>query len=655
MKVRLTALDPNVWTKNGSNIQQVGIFNELNAGVFLINPAQIAALGGTKSSQLSDSDFLSLRLSPSLDATAPAASHLNSAWTSNGWTVDNLQTFLNELKNWCENHFGVSSINEISADVDLILMQGKISNDAENTYTVALAYFGDQGADIGVEQILPVPSPALWLKADALTGLSEGSDVATWTASAGNNATGPADSASRPKYHSVGINAMPSIYFDGGDHMTVLNSDVATAHTVFFVAKRTGNGAGDAWRTPLSYYQPSSADRGAVHYIKPSTGYTASYPHYPVGSWYDDYSPGIALDETYMVCLPFKTGVWTLYRNGSSENSATASTYQSDIAGLVIGGQVNPYRRFQGYVSEVIVYAGVLTQSEREKVEGYLAHKWGLAAKLPANHPYKSNPPGPYAPAVAATLESTGMVLRLRGDAQAGADGATVTSVSNEATGVPSPTINGTITVAGNAANGHKGFRMGSGIFAFPHASGSNSMFTSANMTLFLVIKNWSPNSNNTQNVTGWGQFVLAHSVPGDSGWPKWVPFSIAGNAPTRQAIWSYENYLSGAYQLTNVYVSTACPTGDGVYVISHDTAVGTSVYLNNTLLYTITNAKPDLRTLNASGNTVIGGVAENVSASYGNAGRVDGTICEIVSYDSALGTVTREAIVTALRSYYGI
>lgn len=28
-------------------------------------------------------------------------------------------------------------------------------------------------------------------------------------------------------------------------------------------------------------------------------------------------------------------------------------------------------------------------------VEGYLAHKWGLTANLPSNHPYKVNPPAP--------------------------------------------------------------------------------------------------------------------------------------------------------------------------------------------------------------------------------------------------------------------
>lgn len=40
-----------------------------------------------------------------------------------------------------------------------------------------------------------------------------------------------------------------------------------------------------------------------------------------------------------------------------------------------------------------IAFAGALGQSDREKVEGYLAHKWSLTSSLPSGHPYKGNPP----------------------------------------------------------------------------------------------------------------------------------------------------------------------------------------------------------------------------------------------------------------------
>ena len=44
-------------------------------------------------------------------------------------------------------------------------------------------------------------------------------------------------------------------------------------------------------------------------------------------------------------------------------------------------------------VAESLWFKGVLTTEEHEKIEGYLAHKWGQTGSLPAGHPYKSNRP----------------------------------------------------------------------------------------------------------------------------------------------------------------------------------------------------------------------------------------------------------------------
>ncbi len=45
------------------------------------------------------------------------------------------------------------------------------------------------------------------------------------------------------------------------------------------------------------------------------------------------------------------------------------------------------------YISEIVLKQGAVTVDEKAKIEGYLAHKWGLAGNLPAGHPYKSAPP----------------------------------------------------------------------------------------------------------------------------------------------------------------------------------------------------------------------------------------------------------------------
>ena len=49
----------------------------------------------------------------------------------------------------------------------------------------------------------------------------------------------------------------------------------------------------------------------------------------------------------------------------------------------------------KGDVAEIIYVDGAVPTTTRQKLEGYLAHKWGLTASLPASHPYKTVGPTP--------------------------------------------------------------------------------------------------------------------------------------------------------------------------------------------------------------------------------------------------------------------
>ena len=48
---------------------------------------------------------------------------------------------------------------------------------------------------------------------------------------------------------------------------------------------------------------------------------------------------------------------------------------------------------FSGDIAEVLVYNQSVNSVNRQKIEGYLAHKWGLTSSLELIHPYSSNPP----------------------------------------------------------------------------------------------------------------------------------------------------------------------------------------------------------------------------------------------------------------------
>lgn len=96
-------------------------------------------------------------------------------------------------------------------------------------------------------------------------------------------------------------------------------------------------------------------------------------------------------------CAEFLYSVATLRNviNGTIDGSTTSfqtsgSTSNSNSAQLNVGG--NPYGNvfFGGDIGEVIIS---YISADREKLEGYLAWKWGLQNSLPVGHPYKNAAP----------------------------------------------------------------------------------------------------------------------------------------------------------------------------------------------------------------------------------------------------------------------
>jgi hypothetical protein len=77
-----------------------------------------------------------------------------------------------------------------------------------------------------------------------------------------------------------------------------------------------------------------------------------------------------------------------LMTNGVVIGSQAASNRNSSSLNNSIGGFLpqNVYSTF--FLREFFVYSRALTVSDYQQVEGYLAAKWGLQARLPASHPF---------------------------------------------------------------------------------------------------------------------------------------------------------------------------------------------------------------------------------------------------------------------------
>lgn len=119
-----------------------------------------------------------------------------------------------------------------------------------------------------------------------------------------------------------------------------------------------------------------------------------------------NYSPPVAATmtggpyngDTNIFCTVFDnpTDTVNIYVDGT--NAASSSSYTSNIGGsqtfYVFRGIGGSKRRVapKGAIAEVVLVEDCPAK-DRQTIEGYLAHKWGLEGNLPSNHPYRSLPP----------------------------------------------------------------------------------------------------------------------------------------------------------------------------------------------------------------------------------------------------------------------
>lgn len=81
----------------------------------------------------------------------------------------------------------------------------------------------------------------------------------------------------------------------------------------------------------------------------------------------------------------------TLTTGSRATGSAFTVAYSEFTLGGFLLSAARDYR--QGWLQELIVIQGSGFSSSIQRLEGYLAWKWGLQANLPSNHPYKSAAP----------------------------------------------------------------------------------------------------------------------------------------------------------------------------------------------------------------------------------------------------------------------
>ena len=265
-----------------------------------------------------------------------------------------------------------------------------------------LGFFGDPWTPARI-------STALWLDAsDSSTVTLSGSEVTQWNDKSGNGLNcSQATSANRPIIASAAQNSLNTIRFVASDYLSASsNITLTTAFSVFIVAKnrirKDYNGmfrigaaalpASDVSNLEI-YWQAGSSNSGnIVTVINRGTELEAvvvtnALP--AVNTYYIHSSQG-SVTEFGAIYQNGTLQVATLTGSGSFVPSA-ANPYH---VGIGYGGSGNAAQAaLDGDICEIVVLNTVASTTTRQKIEGYLAWKWGLTSSLPSDHPYKSTAP----------------------------------------------------------------------------------------------------------------------------------------------------------------------------------------------------------------------------------------------------------------------
>jgi hypothetical protein len=236
-----------------------------------------------------------------------------------------------------------------------------------------------------------LPGLSAWYDAaDATTITASGGAVSQWNDKSGNGKhLTQATSTRRPATGTRTVNGLNVLDFDGGDvllNASFAHSSLNVSYLQVFQSDRTGSGTG----TFIGFGRATANDGYFRNESASDTlrGYGQRNPNQGEVYFNQDTNPHIV---SYVKTGTSSQDAWQDGTKGA-ERTTAMTTFTSQR--LSIGGKMDETAFVDGFVAETLFFASSLSADDREKLEGYLAHKWGLAANLPAGHPYKSGPPG---------------------------------------------------------------------------------------------------------------------------------------------------------------------------------------------------------------------------------------------------------------------
>ena len=245
-------------------------------------------------------------------------------------------------------------------------------------------------------------SLALWLDAEDTSSITlNGATVSQWSDKSGNGRNAvQATAANQPTFATSGIFGKPALSFNGtsSNWMTTgtLNVAMQNDYTVLSVLFTANTSTNANWYACPGFLGGEAGGVGPDHGL----GFNGLSPITGIGNPDAIYQATNPVTSNASTILSWdrtsSTGVLNWFKDGAANGTATGATgtrtFNTSLAlGSMQQAGLAPWLTFT--TGEVVVTSSVLSAANRQRLEGYLAWKWGLEANLPSNHPYKLLPP----------------------------------------------------------------------------------------------------------------------------------------------------------------------------------------------------------------------------------------------------------------------
>lgn len=205
---------------------------------------------------------------------------------------------------------------------------------------------------------------------------SNGASLATWVDKSGNgrNASGGVS----PTYTVGG-----GVTFNGTSQYYTMSIPYSNNYSIFLVATNSAT---------VSYFFGRDALAGGR-----DPTFIQGFPSANVLEWYEDTNRATISttpSSPFIASVNHTQGTnITGFYFGTQSFSISQTRAYSSLAWDTLGQAGSGNAFYSGTMKELIFYGSVVTNTQRQQIEGYLANKWGLKNSLPSTHPFKTITP----------------------------------------------------------------------------------------------------------------------------------------------------------------------------------------------------------------------------------------------------------------------